>query len=272
MGPHVIVERSGPVRVITMNMPERMNAWNTLLMRDVTDAVLEFFADDDAAVAILTGAGKGFCSGGDRKETHEIMSLASDTERAERLAAWEKERGRFVATVMRRDGPKPFVTAINGPAVGGGLGVAMAGTLRVMADTAFLQETALHIGAGLGGFIHSPLADHYGTLAETENLPAAIENELALGMRISAERAAQIGLVNKHVPAAQLMGAAMEYADYLAQLPREVLREVMENMRRQRRIRRPEMVNNPRQRNTGGAYDEARKAAAAKFAERSERR
>lgn len=267
-GEHARYEAIGPVRVITMNMPGRMNAWNTLLMRDVSDAMERFYADDDAAVVVLTGAGRGFCAGADRKESLEIMQLASEEERRTRQAAWEGERARFIETVMRRDGPKPIVTAINGPAVGGGLGVALAGSLRVMAEGAFLQEVAMTIGAGLGGFVHSPLAEHYGTLGETENLPAVIENELAFGLRISAERAYQHALVNSVVPLGDLLTTATGLAQQVAELPAEVLREICANMRKQRRIRRPELVNNPRTRNTGGEHDESRRRAALAFVHR----
>jgi enoyl-CoA hydratase/carnithine racemase len=260
-------EDQGAIRVITMNMPERLNALNVGLMKDVNEAVETFLADEQAAVAVLTGAGRGFCSGQDRKEALEMMEMPPGPERQARHDEWGRVYDRFKELVMRRDGAKPLVTAINGPAVGGGLGVALAGWLRVAASSAYLQEVGLHIGADLAGFVHSPLAPCYGTLAETEYLPPVIEHEFVLGMRISAERAHQFGLVNRVVADDKVVETALEYAAHMASLPMPLLSQLVANMREQQRVRRPELAGKPqapRNRDT-----ESRRQAAKAFVQRS---
>lgn len=208
-------EANGQVRVITMNMPERLNAMSTGLLEQVTRCFDEFLADDDAGVAILTGAGRGFSSGWDRREAAEIMSMADEAERTARQLAWRAALDRFNDVVQCRDGPKPVVTAINGPAIGGGLGIAMAGLIRVAAEDAYFQEVTLHIGTGRAGHVHSPAPPEEGNLAEILGLPDAILNELVLGLKVSAARAHQVGMVNRVVPSGELMPAVLHYAQYL---------------------------------------------------------
>src|SRR5262245_55322027 len=105
---YVIYEKQGEIVTITMNMPQRLNPWNRGLMRDLVAAYREFWDDPELVVAILTGAGRGFNSGRDRKEDIEIMNLPE----AEREAAqdeWKRLSIETLTKVMRRDGPKPVV-------------------------------------------------------------------------------------------------------------------------------------------------------------------
>jgi enoyl-CoA hydratase/carnithine racemase len=232
----VLYDKDGSIRIITLNFPERRNAYNTLLLEHAVEAIEEFQADDDASVAVITGAGKGFCSGFDFKEGEEIKALPA-AERDERQARWKRAQARFVELV-RRDGPKPFVTAINGAAIGGGIQVALSGWLRVMAEDAYLRE--LSLGFGQPGFIHSPIAPKFGTLAQTELLPPAIEHELLLGMPVAAERAYQVGLVNRVTPADQVMELAVKFAHLIDEIPAESRTALLESVRQRQPVLRPD--------------------------------
>jgi enoyl-CoA hydratase/carnithine racemase len=232
----------GQVRVITMNMPGRLNAMSIDLMGQVTRCFEEFLADDGAEVAILTGAGRGFCSGWDRREAAAIMSIEDAGERTQRQLEWRQAQDRFNEIVQRRDGPKPVITAINGLAIGGGLGIAMAGLLRIAVESAYFQEVTVQIGTGLAGHVHSPAPPEEGNLAEILGLPDAILVELALGLRVSAARAYQVGMVNRLVPDSELMSAAMHYAGYLCELPRTALHQALAALQAHRIVRRPQLA------------------------------
>src|SRR5262245_1583380 len=110
-----------------MNRPERRNAFSIGLMRDVMAAYKRFHADPEVVAAVVTGAGVGFSSGMDRKEQAEITLMEDPEARARASREWQELQHAFGAVVMRRDGAKPVVTAINGDAVGGGISVALSG-------------------------------------------------------------------------------------------------------------------------------------------------
>jgi enoyl-CoA hydratase/carnithine racemase len=234
-------EADGPVRIITMDMPERLNAMSTALMEQVVRCYRDFLADDDAEVAILTGAGRAFTSGWDRREAAALMTIEDEAERLAGQLAWRAAQDDFNEIVQRRDSPKPVVTAINGPAIGGGLGIAMSGLIRVAAESAYFQEVTIHIGTRMSGHVHSPAPPEEGNLAEVLGLPDAILVELLLGLRVTAARACQVGMVNRVVPDGELMPAALHYARYLCGLPREPLRQTLAALQRSRLIRRPEL-------------------------------
>ena len=234
-------EVDGEIRVITMNMPDRLNAMSTALMTQVAECYEEFLTDDGAWVAILTAAGRGFSSGWDRREAAEIMGIADAEERTSRQRAWRAAQDRFNDIVQRRDGPKPVVTAVNGPAIGGGLGIAMSGFFRIAAESAYFQEVTVHIGTGMAGHVHSPAPPEEGNLAEILGLPAVILNELVMGLRVSAARAYQVGMVNRLVADGELVPAALHYARYLCELPREPLRRSLAALHASRLELRPHM-------------------------------
>jgi enoyl-CoA hydratase/carnithine racemase len=234
-------EAHGEIRVITLNMPDRLNAMSTALMVQVADCYEEFLADDGAWVGILTAAGRGFSSGWDRREAAEIMNLADGEDRTSRQRAWREAQDRFNDIVQRRDGPKPVITAINGPAIGGGLGIAMSGFFRIAAESAYFQEVTVHIGTGMAGHVHSPAPPEEGNLAEILGIPTAILNELVMGLRVSAARAYQVGMVNRVVPEGELMPAALYYARYLCDLPRAPVQRSLAALHASRLVLRPQL-------------------------------
>lgn len=192
-GDAILYEKQGNhVVLITMNRPEALNAINREFSRMMEAALHEFNNDDDAWVAVLTGAGRAFCSGRDLKER------ASDN------AAGIQAKP---TVIPQREIWKPIIAAINGPAIAGGWAQAQMCDLRVAADTAVL---------GIAESRWNLLAPFSPPLLG--QIPLAIIMEILLTARpITAQRAYEIGFVNKVVPLDQLLPAAFEYAGIICQ-------------------------------------------------------
>ena len=188
----IVVEVDDHVARITIDRPQRMNAFDIDTHEQFAAAIDRVEADDDIRVAVITGAGdRSFCAGRDLKWTAEI-SQSSDEVRADadrRMAAITKLQ-------FRHDITKPLVARINGYALGGGLELALACDIIIAADHAEvgLPEARRGLIAGAMG-IH--------------RLPRQIPHHLAMGYlltgrHMSATRAAEIGLINEAVPMAEL--------------------------------------------------------------------
>ncbi|HXH06214.1 MAG TPA: enoyl-CoA hydratase-related protein [Vicinamibacterales bacterium] len=196
---YLLLERDGPVAILTINRPEKRNALNAQVVDELRRAVLELRHDDAVRAVVLTGAGdKAFVAGAD------IGELATETPVGGRDRAL---RGQHVLDLIERLG-KPVIAAINGVALGGGCELAMACTLRLAADTARLGQPEINLGLMPG---------YAGTqrLARLVGKGRALEL-LLTGEPISAEEAWRIGLVNRVVPAAALRAEALRLAHELA--------------------------------------------------------
>jgi 2-ketocyclohexanecarboxyl-CoA hydrolase len=193
----VIYEVDNGLAWITINRPDRYNAFRA---RTVDELVLAFklaWADDEVGVIALTGAGeKAFCSGGDQKQRMETGDYGPS------------ESGLFEVEALHRvmrDVPKPVVAAVNGIAIGGGHVLHVLADLTIAADTATFGQNGPRVGsfdAGLGS----------GYLARVIGEKRAREIWFML-RRLSAEEALDWGLVNRVVPAAELRSAVREWAD-----------------------------------------------------------
>jgi enoyl-CoA hydratase len=196
---NLLIDGDGPIVAVTINRPKVLNALNSQTVDELRRAMLQCRKDDAVRVVILTGSGeKAFAAGADINEL-AVQTPAGGREHA--LA------GQHVFDVIENLG-KPVIAAINGYALGGGCELAMACTLRVAADTAKLGQP--EIGLGL-------LPGYAGTqrLARLVGKGRALELCL-LGAPIGAEEALRIGLVNRVVPAADLMAETRRLADQLA--------------------------------------------------------
>lgn len=196
--PAVTVARHGHVLVITLNRPAAMNAVNAELSRLVGEA-LEL-ADHDAEVraVVLTGAGeRAFCAGADLK------ALArGEPVRAPGHAEWG------FAGYVQHPVSKPTIAAVNGFALGGGTELVLASDLAVAAETAAfgLPEVARGLFAASGGAFRLPA-----------QIPRKVASELLLtGAPITADRACDLGLVNRVVPAGQALAAALSMAEAIS--------------------------------------------------------
>lgn len=194
----------GAVRVVTIDRPERRNAVDAATARRLHDAFVAFDADPDASVAVLTGSGGAFCSGAD------LQAIAA----GEARPVTEDGPGPMGPTRLRL--AKPVVAAIEGPAVAGGLELALWCDLRVAASDAVLGVHCRRFGV--------PLVD-LGTV----RLPRVVGHGRAMdliltGRAVDAAEAERIGLVSRVVPPGQALSAALGLAAELAALPQACLR------------------------------------------------
>jgi enoyl-CoA hydratase len=220
---HLIYERRGPVTVITINRPERMNAIGPQTHRELIDAWDRFRTDDDALVAVLTGAGdRAFCAGGDLKAA--FAGELVDADPAELAAHDRGERPGVLGPSRWTDVYKPTIAAINGVAYAGGLEWACWADMAIADEHATFGVTCRRWNIGL--------ADG-GTQRLTRILGYRRAIELIItGRVIDAQEAHRIGLVNEIVPAGTCLERAMELAENIAGLPQPALRTDLEAARR----------------------------------------
>lgn len=204
----VIVERDGPVTIVSINRPERRNAVDLATAQALMDAFLAFDADKTASVAVLTGRGGAFCAGADLKA----------------LAAGESGR-RVVEGGVGTFGPmgptrlrlsKPVIAAIEGHAVAGGMELALWCDLRVMAENATFGIYCRRFGV--------PLID-LGAV----RLPRLIGHSRAMdliltGRPVDANEAFAIGLANRIAPAGEALAHAVALAKEIAAFPQTCMR------------------------------------------------
>jgi enoyl-CoA hydratase len=204
----VSVDRDGPVWVVTIDRPEVRNAVDGRTARALHDAFLAFDADETASVAILAGRGDAFCAGADLKAI-----AGGDPEKRRALG------GRNTLAPM---GPtrlvlsKPVIAAIEGPAVAGGMELALWADLRVVARGAVFGIYCRRFGV--------PLID-LGTI----RLPRLIGQSRAMdliltGRPVTAEEAFEIGLANRLVPAGSALTESVALARQLAAFPQRCMR------------------------------------------------
>lgn len=203
----MIVEDRGAVRVLTMNRPEKRNALNA----DLTKALFENLKEADRAegvsCVVLTGAGQGFCAGADLAEFKGLQDPRAAEERAELTMQLHLTFSKI---------SKPIVTAINGAAMGGGAGLAIAADIAVMAAGAKLGYPEAKHGI-VAAIVMANLVRQAGRKAAFELV--------ALGEPIGAERALELGMVNRVVAGQELMPQALAYAEKLAAVSRSAMQE-----------------------------------------------
>jgi enoyl-CoA hydratase len=212
---NLLLERDGAVAIVTINRPAVLNVLNTPTTDELRHAVLELKHDAAVRVVIITGAGeKSFVAGADINEL-AVLTPAQGKELA--------HRGQHVFDLIENLG-KPVIAAINGFALGGGCELVMACTLRIAADTARFGQPEINLGIipGYGG---------------SQRLSRLVGKGIALdlmltGRQITAGEALQIGLVNRVVPAPQLMIEAKTLAAELASKAPIALQYIIEAVNR----------------------------------------
>jgi enoyl-CoA hydratase len=208
---NLLVERDAAVLIVTINRPEKLNALNTKTVTELGHVMQEAKADAGVRVVVLTGAGeKAFVAGADINEL-AVQTPVSGREHA-RLGQGVFDRIESLG--------KPVIAAVNGFALGGGCELAMACTMRLAADTAKFGQPEINLGL-IPGY------------AGSQRLPRLVGRGRALellltGAQISAEEAHRIGLVNKVIPAAQLMTDARALAQTLASKAPVAVRYILE--------------------------------------------
>jgi len=194
--------REGGVEVLTLNRPERRNALSAALLSALKDAFAELAVDPDVRAIVLTGAGdKAFCAGMDLKD---FAANSGDEAAPEEFP----DDARIPHAFVPPDFPKAVVAALNGSAVGGGFELMLECDLVVAAD---------HAQFGLAEVKRGLLPGGGGTLLATR-IPLALALEITLtGDTFDAERACEIGLVNRVVPGAQVVDEAVALAGRIAE-------------------------------------------------------
>ena len=196
----LVLEKEGPIRILTLNRPERLNAINYQLVLDLEHALEQMEADEEARCIILTGAGRAFCAGADIKE-----SMAGPTRK--RLPI----RKRYTFFNKLEDVEKPVIAAINGVCIGGGLEFAHCCDFRIAPEEARLGLGEVKLGVIPAG----------GGTARLPRLigPGRAKELLYFGNQIDGKEAYRIGLVNRAVPSGMLMTEAKRWAMELAERP-----------------------------------------------------
>lgn len=203
---HIIVDTQDGVRTLTLNRPERLNAVNDTLSTEIIQAIREASADDDVRVIVITGNGKGFCSGLDLSDY--LLRDPSSYTRHEKLddLGWV---GHQALSIVNCD--KPVIGAINGIAAGAGLALALACDMRFMAAGA--RVTAGYIRRGL-----SPDAGMTYFLPRLVGQAKAAEL-IYTGRDIYPEEAEKLGLVNEVFSDDEFQERVMKFARELAEAP-----------------------------------------------------
>lgn len=247
----LLIETRDGIAVLTMNRPERLNALSQAMMDTAIAALERCHADPGVGCIVLTGAGRGFCAGGDVKamggEAVHAMSLEQQVDRQRRIH-------RFSA--LLHDGPKVSIAAINGPCAGAGFGLALACDLRLASDSASFTTAFAKVGFAGDFGITWPLARALGE--------ARAKELLFLSDVISPARALELGLLNRVLPAAELMPAAMALAARIAEGPQVAYRYMKENVHAAATESYQQLLDREgfTQRRTGGTADHREGVAA----------
>jgi enoyl-CoA hydratase len=207
--PAVVVDRLGSVARVTLARPEKANAMDAEITDALLGAVLALRNDPDVHAMVLTGQGGAFSAGGDFET---IRAMRDDRSLRDTVLAAHQE----LFWVMTRL-PFPTVAAVNGPAVGAGVTVALLCDLVVMAEDTFLSDPRVSLGLldGAGGLVLWPLLTSM----------SAAKEHLLLGDRVSGTEAHRLGLANRAVPASDVLAEALQLAKRLGELPAHAVQQ-----------------------------------------------
>ena len=199
----ILYEKRGHTVIITMNRPERLNAWTWKMAAERNDAFRRANADPEVASIILTGAGRGFCAGADVRDAFQRGLDSQGEARRD-----ERDTTNYVELVRTS---KPMIAAVNGVCVGVGLTSILPMDIIIASEQARFGMFFVKMG------LVPELASTYFL---TQRVGFGMASDMCLtGRLVDAEEALRTGLVQKVVPHEQLMDAAMEYANMLAQNP-----------------------------------------------------
>ena len=210
---HILYEVKDRIATVTLNRPDKLNAWTTTMGHEVRQAMAEAGRDEAVRVIVLTGAGRGFCAGADMGLLSDISATrgAAAGDVAARGAAADGGQGEFRGTYAYFPTiAKPIIGALNGATAGLGLVVALYCDLRYAADTAVFTTAFSRRGL---------IAEHGVSwmLPQLVGLPNALDLLLS-ARKLDAAEALRIGLVNRVLPHAELLAGVRAYAQELAEL------------------------------------------------------
>ena len=213
---HIAFERRGQIALLTLNKPERLNALSAAMRAEIAQVLEEVRADDGLRALVLTGAGRGFCSGADLAAGAAVMAAGGPPEPRTQNEKIDEHGWVGAWATMWAEFDKPVIGAINGVAAGAGLSTAMACDVRIGSEHARFKsvfiERNLSPDSGLSWYL--PRVVGY----------AAAADMIFTSRAVGADEALRIGLINRLVGADELIDAAIEYAEAMAQWPPLALR------------------------------------------------
>ena len=208
---HLTYDVADQVAIITLNRPETLNALTPSMRQGMLDSIEAADKNGEVRVIIITGAGRGFCSGGDVKAMNEARKSGQSNELAERIAPLRDK----VVLAMRNAG-KPVIAAVNGAAAGAGMNIALACDIRIASSTARFGQTFARRG------LHP---DWGGTYFLPKLVGTAKACELIWsGRMIDANEALELGIVSQLTEPDDLMPATLELAKSFAAGPPNAIR------------------------------------------------
>jgi 2-(1,2-epoxy-1,2-dihydrophenyl)acetyl-CoA isomerase len=243
---------------LTLNRPDRLNAMSRPMLDALLEALPRLAEDPDVGVIVLTGAGRGFCAGGDVKAMAEGNELGGQTmeEKAQAL------RSRMETSRWLHEMPKPTIAMVRGPAAGAGLSLAMACDMRIAGDSARLGTAFARVGYS---------GDFGGSYYLTQLVGTAKARELYFTADLlDAQQALALGLVNRVVPDARLEEETMALASRLARGPRVAYRYMKRNMNAAESASLKEMLDLEAWHHTRTGMTEDHREAARAFVEKRE--
>jgi 2-(1,2-epoxy-1,2-dihydrophenyl)acetyl-CoA isomerase len=208
----IAVSVEGPVGTITLNRPDKLNAFTIAMVGELGDAVTRLASREAVRALVITGAGKAFCAGAD------VTLLKDLIERGDEATGRRLVDGLRVVAHAIRDAPQPVLASVNGVAAGGGANLALACDLRIAADGAQIGQVFTRIG------LHP---DWGGTYFLPRLVGPSRALELFAGAEmLGASDAARLGIFNRVVEARRLAGAAREWAMRIAAAPPLAIRRI----------------------------------------------
>ena len=213
---HVLVEQRERVLAITLNRPDKLNALSAQMITGTVEALERAVTDAEVGAVLITGAGRAFCAGGDVSAMSAAVGESTYEQRVDGL-----RRGQRLSWLLHSL-PKPTLAAVNGYAMGAGLGIALSCDLRLASSAAKLGTAYAKVGFG----------GDYGVTWQLTRLvgPARAKELLFLADVVDAEQAERLGLVNRVVDADSFADEAHALAQRLATGPTVSYRWMKENV------------------------------------------
>jgi 2-(1,2-epoxy-1,2-dihydrophenyl)acetyl-CoA isomerase len=218
----IIFEKQDRIAQITLNRPTKLNAYSEVMVHEMLTALADARDDNDIRAIIITGAGRGFCSGGDISRDFQYPARYRG-HKMESMLEMRENMHQLVTFLRRFD--KPTIAAINGPAVAGGLTLALCCDFRIAAESARLGDTSLKFAL---------IPDEGGAYLFPKYM--GLENALKMSLFSEvypARKAMELGLVTEVVPDEQLLATARQWAARLAAGPPIAIRVTKRMMYKQ---------------------------------------
>jgi len=211
-GPIIMEEKHDGIATLVMNRPDRLNALNSELSSALNDALGRIAEDQSVNVVVITGAGRAFCAGGD------LAAIGKGRQSGETRGLEPVLRAGMQMVLKMRTMPQPVIAAVNGPAAGAGMNIALAADIRIAAEEATFGQNFAKVGL---------YPDYGGTYFLPQLVgPSKAAELFYTGDMIDAKTALALGIVNKVVPAEQLEATVKTLAQKIAHGPSLAIRTV----------------------------------------------